>query len=152
MKRKGRKEEGTETFRSCSHLLLILLSSEFLGCQRISIKIQVPDATKSNPDHPRLCSRKIRKIPQPSWRVTYCTNQGRASANFSSHTDATSGTLPHCWDLLAWVSGKHLRSWVQTQRWHTTLMRGNFHPKVAPFCHQPGHWHRKLVTSWVSMS
>lgn len=107
MKRKGRKEEGAETFRSCSHLLLILLSSEFLGCQRISIKIQVPDATKSSPDHPRLCSRKI---PQPSWHVAYCTNQGRASADFSSQTDAISGTLPHCWNLLAWVSGKHFRS------------------------------------------
>lgn len=109
---------------------------------------------KSNPDHPRLCSRKWRWKLLP---ITFLTcdilhKPGQSISKFlKSDLWHFRYSFQHMLFLtveIYWPGCQKTSQewWVQTQRWHTTLMGRNFHPKVAAFLSSIS----TLVTSWVS--
>lgn len=96
---------------------------------------------KSNPDHPRLCSRRWRWKLLPITFLT-CDILHQAGQSISKFLKSDLWHFRYsfntCSSSLSRFTGLDVRKtswerWVQAQRWHTTLMGRNFHPKVAAF-------------------
>lgn len=111
----------------------------------------------SIPDHPRLCSRKIRCRRWKLLPITFLTchilhKPGQSISKFlKSDLCHFRYSFNTCSSSLSRFVGLDVRQtswvlWVQTQRWHTTLMKRNLHPNVAASLSSI----RTLVTSWVS--